>query len=110
MLGIDDHFITRQVRRQHAVIAGGAFGADFGLATTRELRRILPGLVLGDCLLQVLQAELQLIRRQLLGAAAKLVACQALDQQAKLVVLGMQFALLVQDHAQHLLQQGGIVR
>jgi hypothetical protein len=110
MLGIDDHVITRQVRRQRAMIASGAFGAGFELATARELRRILLGLVLGDCLLQVLQAELQLIRRQLLGAAAKLVARQALDQQAKLVVLGMQFALLVQDHAQHLLQQGGIVR
>ena len=110
MLGIDDHFIARQVRRQRAVIAGGAFGAGFEFATAHELHRILPGLIVGDCLLQLLQAELQLIRRQLLGAAAKLVARQALDQQAKLVVLGVQFALLVQNHAQHLLQQGGIVR
>ena len=53
MLGIDDHFITRQVRRQRAVIAGGAFGAGFELATARALRRVLPGLIVGDCLLQL---------------------------------------------------------
>jgi hypothetical protein len=45
----------------------------------------------------------------LFRAAAELVAQQALDQQTQLVVLGVQFALLMQQCAQHLLQQGGII-
>jgi hypothetical protein len=38
------------------------------------------------------------------------VARQALDQQAKLIVLVMQLTLLMQHCAQHLVQQGGVVR
>ena len=37
-------------------------------------------------------AELQLVRAQLLGAAAELVAQQTLDQQLQLVDLGIAFA------------------
>ena len=64
---------------------------------------VLPGLVLGNRLLQVLKPELHLLRTQLLGATTKLVARQPLDQQAKFVVLGVQLA-------QHLPQQGRVVR
>jgi hypothetical protein len=76
----------------------------------RTHHRLLPSLVLGNRLLQILEPELQLLGRELLGPAAELVVRQALDQQAKLVVLGVQLALLMQDRAQHLLQQGGVVR
>ena len=48
-------------------------------------------------------ATLTLLGGQLLGAMTELVAHQALDQQAQLVVLGVHFV-------QHLPQQGGVVR
>ena len=55
-----------------------------------------------------------LVRIELFGAAAELMAQQALDQQPEFVVLGMQFRMLLRccgDHlAQHLLQDGGVVR
>jgi hypothetical protein len=77
-------------------------------------RRVLCCLVFGDALLEVLQPELELVRVELLGAAAELVAHQALDQQPQLVVLGMPFRMLLRrrgdDLAQHLLQDGGVVR
>jgi hypothetical protein len=59
--------------------------------------------MLGDCLFLVLDAQLQLINRQLFGAPAELVTHQTFEQQPKLVVLGTQLA-------QHLLQCGRIVR
>ena len=71
--------------------------------------RFLSGLVGSDGLLEVLEPKLQLVRGQLLGAAAKLVARQTLDQQPQLVVLGVQGALLQQHRPQHLLQFRGVV-
>ena len=59
--------------------------------------------MLGDGLFLILEAELQLLGRQLFGPTAELMTRQALDQQPKLVVLGIQLA-------QHLLQRDGIVR
>jgi hypothetical protein len=38
------------------------------------------------------------------------LARQALDWQARLIILGMQFGLLMQHRPQHLLQQVGVVR
>ena len=85
-----------------------------GLPILRQVRFVLRRLVLGDGLLEILQAELQLVGAELLRSAPELVAQQALDQQSQLVILGVQFALLVgrgADHLpQHLLQEGGIVR
>jgi hypothetical protein len=84
------------------------------LRVLRRIRRVLPGLVLGNGLLEVLQPELQLLRAELFGTTAELVAQQALDQQSQLVVLGVQFRMLLRrrgdDLAQHLLQDGGVVR
>jgi hypothetical protein len=45
-------------------------------------------LMLGKRLFLILQTKLQLIRRQLFGPATELVARQALNQQAQLVILG----------------------
>ena len=86
---------------QRPMIARSVFVAGPGW---RHNGRVLPGLVLGDRLLQILQAELQLLVGQLLRAAAELMAGQALDQQAELLILCMLFGLLMQHRAQHLLQ------
>ena len=91
-LDVDQHLIARQMRRQRAMIAVGPASRRGSRAVSAAIRRILRGLVRGDGLLQILQPELQLIGAQLLGAAAELVAQQALDQQPQLVVLGVQFA------------------
>ena len=77
------------------MIAVGPSVAALTLRVPRQVRRVLPGLVLGDRLLKIRQPELQLIGIKLFGAAAKLVAQQALDQQPKLVIPGVQFALLM---------------
>jgi hypothetical protein len=84
-LDVDHHLVAGQVRGQRAEIA---VGPDNAPLPTLVPGRVLGGLVLGDGLLDVLQPELELIRIELLGAAAKLVTRQALDQQAQLVVLG----------------------
>jgi hypothetical protein len=47
-----------------------------------RLRGVLRRLVLGNRLLQILEAELQLLVGQVFGAATELVAAQTLDQQA----------------------------
>lgn len=105
---VDHHLIPRQVCGQRAVVTGRAVGAGLRLSLGLGFRLLLPGLVLGHGLLEVLDAELQLVRRELLRATAELVARQPLDQQPKLVVLGVQFALLMQQRAQHLLISGSI--
>ena len=56
---------------------------------------------------EILQARTAADRGQLLGAAAELVAQQALDQQPQLVILGLQFR---HNLLQHLLQDSRIVR
>jgi hypothetical protein len=70
------------VRRQCAVVAGGTIAAGFALLITGRLR--LPSsLVLGLGLLQILQAELQLLGRELLRATAELMARQPLDRKRR---------------------------
>jgi hypothetical protein len=91
------------MRRQGAVIAGGARGFRPRLPASGCFGSVLGCLMLGRRLLQILEPELQLIGTQLFGPTAELVTREALDQQSQLVVLGMQFA-------QHLLQDRGIVR
>jgi hypothetical protein len=103
MIGVDHHFVAWQMRWQGAVIAHRALGARFGLPLAGGLGSVMRRLMLGKRLFLILQTELQLIRRQLLGPAAELVARQALNQQAQLVVLGKQIL-------QHLLQQCRIIR
>jgi len=66
------------------VVAVGAPIAPRRRLVRGRFRRVLPGLVFRDALLQILDPELQLIGRQLLGAAAELLAQQALDQQLQL--------------------------
>src|SRR3954464_3955962 len=68
-------------------------GRCAGLAPRSRLvrgrgRRVLLGLVFRDGLLQILDPEQQLIGVQLFGAAAELMAQQALDQQLQLVDFG----------------------
>jgi hypothetical protein len=103
VLGIDHHIVAWQMRRQGAVIAGGAGGFRPSLPSAGCFGSILGRLMLGGRLLQIFEPELQLIGTQLFGPAAELVTREALDQQPQLVILGMQLA-------QHLLQDRGIVR
>jgi len=102
VINVDHYLIARQMRRQGAMIAGGADGPWFARPSASGLGSVLCRLVLGDGLFLILKSELQLVRRQLFGAATELVARKALDQQAQLVVLNIQFA-------QHLLQQNRVV-
>jgi hypothetical protein len=89
-------------------IAPSALSARSGIGS------LLAGLVRRDSLLQIFQPELQLIGSQLLGAAAKPMPQQALDQHAEFVVLGVQFPVLIRRRGhripQHLLQQSRVVR
>ncbi len=112
-LDVDHHLVAGQVRGQRTEIAVGPGTAPLPPLVLDRVRRVLGGLVLGDGLLDVLQPELELVRIELLGAAAKLVTRQALDQQPQLVVLRGQRRVLLHrrgDHlAQHPLQDGGII-
>ncbi len=110
VLDVDHHLVARQVRRQCAVVAARRLGARLARQACSGGHGVLAGLVGGDGLLQLLQGELQLVGRQLLGPAAELVAGQALDQQPHLVVLGRQRALLQQHRPQHQLQRRGVLR
>jgi hypothetical protein len=114
VLDVDHHLVTGQMRRQGAVIAIGSSFAPLPLRVLPRGRCVLGRLVFGDGLLKVFQPELELVRVELFGAAAELVAQQTLDQQSQLVVLGMQFRMLLRrcgdDLAQHLPQDGGVVR
>jgi hypothetical protein len=114
VLDVDHHLVAGQMRRQGAVIAIGSSFAPLPLRVLSRGRRVLCRLVLGDGLLEVLQPELELVRIELFGAAAELMAHQTLDQQPEFVVLGMQFRMMLcrcgDDLAQHLLQDGGVVR
>jgi len=62
LLDIDQHLVARQMLWQGAVVSPGRCRAA---AVLRRLRRILPGLVLGDGLLEILKPELQLVRAEL---------------------------------------------
>jgi hypothetical protein len=59
------------------------------LSACSGIGRFLASLVRCDRLLQIFQPKLQLIGVQLLGAAAKPMAQQTLDQHAKFIVLGV---------------------
>ena len=84
ILDVDHHLVTGKMGRKGAVIAVGPSFVPLTLLVFRRVRRVLTRLVLGDGLLEVLQSELELIGIELFGAAAKLVAQQALDQQLQL--------------------------
>jgi hypothetical protein len=109
------------VRRQGAVVALRPGGATLLALRLGLCRGILGGFALGDALLQILQPELELVRAQLLGAAAEPIAQKPLDQQAQLVVLSLAFLhRTLQRHLllggrgdqvpQHLLKDRGVVR
>ena len=98
------------MRRQRTVVAGRRLGARLAHQASSSSDGVLPSLVGGDGLLQLLQGELQLVGVQLLGAATELMAGQALDQQPHLVVLSGQFALLQQHCPQHQLQGRSVLR
>jgi hypothetical protein len=76
--------MARQMRGQRAAVAGGPTDTRCWppISSRRRWRlgRVLSSLDRGWRLLLILQAELQLLGGELLGAAIKLVACQALDQ------------------------------
>ena len=91
-LDVDQNLVARQMLRQGAVVAPGRCRTTAALL---GLRRLLPGLVLGDALLEILEPELQLVRAELLRPAAELLPQQALDQQPQLVVLGLQRAVIM---------------
>ncbi len=94
VLDVDHFLVARQVRRQGAMITSRSFGAGTAHAGRTRVLGLLSGLIGSDGLLEILEPELQLVGSQLLGAATKLVACQTLDQQPQLIVLGVQRALL----------------
>jgi hypothetical protein len=79
-----------------------------------DIGSLLAGQVRRDTLLQIFQPELQLIRTQLLGAAAKPMPQQALDQHAQFVDLGVPFPALIRRRGhhipQHLPQHSRVVR
>ena len=103
MIGVDHHFVARQMRWQRAVITHRPPDPRVGLSAAGRLGSVTRRRVLSKDLFLILQAELQLIRRQLLGPTTELVARQPLNQQTQLVILGQQFL-------QHLLQDRGIIR
>ncbi len=91
------------------MVASRRLGAGLARQASRSGRGILARLVGGDGLLQLLEGELQLILRELLGPATELVAGQALDQQPQFVVLGGELTLLEHHRPQHQLQRRGVV-
>ena len=60
MLDIDHHLITRQMRGQRAVIAGGPSGLRSCFGAISRLGRLLGRLVLSNGLFLILKAELKL--------------------------------------------------
>ena len=56
VFNVDHHLVARQMRRQGAVVAVGPRRA--ALLLLRRVRSVLPSLVLGDALLEILQSEL----------------------------------------------------
>jgi hypothetical protein len=105
---VNYHVIARQMRGQRAVVARRSRVPWLWVA--RRLCRILVRLVLGNALLQILEARLQLFVGQLLRAAAELVARQAKQQKANFLVFRMQFTMLIEQSTQHVLQYGRVVR
>ncbi len=108
--GVDQHHVARQMSGQGAVVASRR---PRRAAALPGLHRLLPGLVLGNALLKILEPELHLVRAELFRPTAELVPQQALDRQPELAALGMQCAMLIRcggDHLpEHLLQVGRII-
>ena len=71
--------------RRGCVVVGGRQGD----VPARRAGRLLGGIDRSDGLLEVLETELQLIRAELLRAAAELAALQLLDQRMQLLDLGV---------------------
>jgi hypothetical protein len=87
VLDVDQHLDPRQVRRQGAQVAPARsrrprWIAALGGGFLRRLGR-------GDGLLEVFQAQLELVGVELLRAAAELAALQLPDQEPKLLDLGL---------------------
>ena len=81
VLDVDDCLDPRQMRRQRSAVASRRLAAR-GRPALGSVASVLLGLG-GLDLLDVLQAQLQLIDRQRLGAAAEAVALQLLDDLAQ---------------------------
>jgi hypothetical protein len=95
ILDVDQHLDPRQVRRQGAQVASPDPGRPRDAVPCRRL--FLGRLGRGDGLLEVLQAELQLIGVEPLRAATELPALQLPDQQPKLLDLGLRRVTLGQN-------------
>ncbi len=106
VLDVHHHLVARQVCRQIAEIALRRCRSAL-LLLRLWCNSVLCRLVRGDRLLQILEPQLQLVIGELLGAAAEPMAHQPMNEQAQLVILGIE---LSHDVAQHLLQRRGIVR
>ena len=95
VLDVDQDLDPRQVRRQGAQVASPNPGRPRGAAPRSHLllRR------LGGCrgLLEVLEAELQLVGVELLRAPAELPALQLPDQEPQLLDLGLCRVVLLTD-------------
>ena len=87
VLDVDHDLDPRQVGRQRAAVASGRWATGRRLA--RRAGRLLGGSDRSDRLLEILEPELQLIRVELLRAAAELAALQLLDQRMELLDLGV---------------------
>ena len=87
VLNVDQDLDPRQVRRQGAQIASPNPGRPRGAVPRSHL--LLRRLSRGHGLLEVLQAELQLVGVELLRAPAELPALQLPDQQPQLLDLGL---------------------
>ena len=87
VLDVDQHLDPRQVRRQGAQVTSPNPGRRRGAVPRSHL--LLRRLGRSKGLLEVLQAELQLVGVELLRAAAELPALQLPDQEPQLLDLGL---------------------
>ena len=87
VLDVEQHLDPRQVRRQGAQVASPSPGRPRGAAPCRRL--LLRRLGRGHGLLEVLQAELELVGVELLRAPAEPPALQLPDQEPQLLDLGL---------------------
>jgi hypothetical protein len=85
VLDVDDGLDPGQMRRQRSAV-GSPPGRALGPGGRR--RSFRPGLAGGDLLLDILQAQVQLIGVQGLGAAAEAMALQFLDDLPQPLALG----------------------
>jgi hypothetical protein len=88
VLEVDQHLDPRQVRRQGTQVAP-ALGPRWARGAAPRGRGLLCRLSLGNSLLEVLQAELQLVGVEPFRAPAELAALQPPDQEPQLLDLGL---------------------